>query len=128
MLINYRAERRFGLLLAGAALVPILWPFFALRSSSWLWGILSLVLLTLSCTLPQVFASTARLWLRLGHLLGYINNRILLALIFFAVITPVALYFRLIGRDILRLKPVQSASYWQRLEKEWPADAFKNQF
>ncbi|MES1981454.1 MAG: SxtJ family membrane protein [Pseudomonadota bacterium] len=125
---SYRSERQFGLLLAAAAIVPVLWPFFAVRSSSWLWGGLSLTLLTLSWGLPQLLTPVARLWLRLGRLLGYINNRILLALIFFAVVTPVALYFRLIGRDVLKLKSVQSSSYWLRRDKEWPAESFKNQF
>jgi hypothetical protein len=46
-------------------------------------------------------------------LLGRPAGRLLLWLLFFGVITPLAVLLRLFGKDILRLKrDVGAASYW----------------
>jgi len=65
----------------------------------------------------------------LGHLLGRIVSPIVLGLIFFVLITPVALFGRVAGRDPLRLKPRAISSYWVKREPAGPTpDSFKNQF
>lgn len=77
---------------------------------------------------PRLPSALVRAWLGLGQLLGWINTRILLALVFFAVITPLALVFRLVGRDALALRLKTRASYWHTPERQWAPDSFKNQF
>jgi hypothetical protein len=53
--------------------------------------------------------------------IGVVIGELTLALIFFAVITPVALYFRLIGRDALnRSIEKNRSSYWEK--KSQPTD------
>ena len=44
------------------------------------------------------------LWLRFGFLIGMVVHPIVLGLIFFALITPMAFLMRLFGRDELRLR------------------------
>lgn len=53
--------------------------------------------------------------------IGWVVSRVLLAVIYFVVITPVALLFKLIGRDELRLKGGGGETYWRR--KEMPGDS-----
>jgi predicted membrane protein len=45
-----------------------------------------------------------RLWMKLAEILGYINGRILLSLIFFLILTPVAFLFKLTGKDPMQRK------------------------
>ena len=45
-----------------------------------------------------------RTWIKFGHLLGLVQSRILLGLLFFIVITPLALVRRLLRMDPLRLR------------------------
>jgi hypothetical protein len=45
-----------------------------------------------------------RLWLLIGEILGWVNTRILLAIIFFAILTPISLLRRIFVRDPLHLK------------------------
>ena len=40
-----------------------------------------------------------RVWMALGQALGWVNTRLVLGLIFFGLVTPMALVFRLTGRD-----------------------------
>lgn len=53
-----------------------------------------------------------KLWYQFGLLLGKVVSPIVLGLIFFMLITPVALVTRLAGRDVLRLRKKVASSYW----------------
>jgi len=58
----------------------------------------------------------------LGFPIGWAVSRVLLLVMFYGVVTPVALGFRLRGRDALRLKrSTQRDTYW--LPKPMPTDA-----
>jgi hypothetical protein len=63
-------------------------------------------------------------WLFVGSMvlafpIGWVVSQIMLSLMFYVVLTPVALIFRLCGRDMLQRKPApERASYW--LPKESP--------
>jgi hypothetical protein len=54
------------------------------------------------------------LWMGIGVAIGSVMSRVVMALIFFLILTPLALFFRLKGRDALvRFKPKKPVdSYW----------------
>ena len=56
-------------------------------------------------------------WMTWGSFMGTVVTRIVLTFLFFVVISPVALFFRCIGRDALRLRKGTKDSYWQDLPK-----------
>ena len=51
-------------------------------------------------------------WMAAAFPIGWTVSRVMLASFFYAVVTPLALVFRLKGRDVLRLRRRQKASYW----------------
>lgn len=57
-------------------------------------------------------------WLYVGCMIvafpvGWVVSQVMLAILYFCVITPVALFFRLRGRDLLhRAPPREGASFW----------------
>lgn len=55
-------------------------------------------------------------WMTLGLIMGFVMSRVVMTLIFYGVITPVALFFRVSGRDSLKLKKTQAGSYWEAHE------------
>lgn len=57
-----------------------------------------------------------RIWMRLGYLLGWINSRIILALVFFFVLQPISFFMKLFGYDPLRLTNIKRSTY--RIEKK----------
>ena len=125
---TYRMEKLLGTLLAIGAAAALLWPLLQGKSPSWPWGVLSLLVLFLAWMAPKSLTPIVKVWLLLGHVMGYINTRLILAVIFFVFITPVALFFRLTGRDMLKLKGVRTPSYWLEQEKSYTPDMFKKQF
>ncbi len=70
---------------------------------------------------PGVLSPLNRLWMKLGLLLGRIVNPIVMGLVFFLFVTPMALVMRLAGREFLALRFEPSkASYWVRRDPPGP--------
>lgn len=57
---------------------------------------------------PQVFRPAAVVWFGLSHLLGTIMSKVVLGVIFFTVVTPIAVWRRAMGADALKLKPFKA--------------------
>lgn len=64
----------------------------------------AIVLLLLNMTVPNIFKPVAKIWLGLSHLLGSVMSRILLAVVFMALVLPVGFIRRALGKDSLHLK------------------------
>lgn len=57
-------------------------------------------------------------WMSLAAAINLVITRLLLILIYWGVMTPLALVFKITGRDALKLKKSKSdATYWRDLEK-----------
>lgn len=68
-------------------------------------------------------------WMKLGHLLGVIVSPLVMAVIFYMLITPFSIFGKLIFRDALHLKKKNAESYWTpRQEYGVGSDSFKRQF
>lgn len=64
-------------------------------------------------------------WYKIAEVLGWINARILLSLIYFLVVTPVGILFRLFGNDPLLLKKPKGSFYTIR-EHSYKKEDLKN--
>ena len=65
---------------------------------------LAIVVLIVDMTVPKVFYPFAKLWLGVSAILGTIVSRIVLFVIFFAILTPIGMIRRLLGADPLLSK------------------------
>ena len=83
--------------------------------------VLALVLGVLAVTLgpagmvwPRIIKPIFIGWMAVAYPIGWVVSRVILGIIFYGLFAPVALFFRVRGRDALRLKSEpQAASYWQ---------------
>jgi hypothetical protein len=64
----------------------------------------SLVLLIITMAWPKAFKPLAGLWFGLSHLLSSVVSRVLLTVVFFLIVTPIAIIRRWAGADTLQLK------------------------
>ena len=94
-------------------------------AASWYWLALALLCLGLFFKKPAAFVAGA--WLKFGHILGTINSRIILTLIYYLALTPLALLKKLFSEDSLRLKkkPHGESYYEPRNHLYAPADLEK---
>ena len=68
----------------------------------------AVIALIIDMTVPGFYRPVAIVWLALSHLLGTVVSKILLTLVFFAVLTPIGVARRLLGDDSLQLKKFKS--------------------
>ena len=92
--------REFGLLVGCIFLFMGAWPFLRrgqdVRLTTFIIGA---ALLALGIAAPALLRKPYQLWMQLATVLGWINTRLILGIVFCIVFTPVALIMRLIGKD-----------------------------
>ena len=89
----------------------------------------AIVLPALGALAPRTLVWPYRAWMKLGEMLGWINTRILLAAIYYAVVTPIGLVMRVIGRDPLDRALTDRPSYWvERTPTTHPKTSMERSF
>lgn len=88
----------------------------------------AIIVVGLGLVVPGVLALPHRLWLRLARAIGALIHPVVIAIVFYGTITPIAVGMRLFRRDALCLRRSPGAeSYWQQHESR-PVDHMRNQF
>ena len=85
------------------------------------WTVLiGLTSLVLSIIGPKLLLYPYKAWMALGHILGWINSKIILGLVFIIVLQPIALIMKLFNYDPLKSKwDSQKSSYREiKINKE----------
>ena len=67
--------------------------------------------LILAISKPGLLLYPYRAWMKLGHILGWLNSRVILGLVFLIVLQPIALIMRILGHDPLKTKKLPQKSY-----------------
>lgn len=112
----YRAERDFGVAVgAVSALLGAWWLYrdkFPGVRPYFLGAGVALVLFGLAA--PRALVWPNRAWMALAEALGFVTTRVVLALVYFLVVTPIGVCKRLTGWDPLsRRGPRGAGSYWR---------------
>lgn len=63
--------------------------------------------------IPRALVWPNRLWMGLAEALSFVMTRVILAIVFFALVTPIGLLRRLVGGDPLSRRAGKSDSYWK---------------
>lgn len=80
-----------------------------------LWTLLiSIISLILAKFKPNLLFYPYKFWMKLGYILGWINSRLILGLVFFVVLLPIAMIMRIFGYDPLKLKKNVQLSYEEK--------------
>ena len=110
-------NKGFGILFFIVFLVIGLWPLLN-YSSIRIWAlIIALLFLVLGVLNFQILTPLKKGWIKFGELLGKIISPIVMGFIFFLIITPIGLFMRLIGKDLLNLKYNNDKTYWTKRSK-----------
>jgi hypothetical protein len=120
-------ERQFGFLFAGVCLIVAFWPLWPLTRPNGYWLAAAGVWASAALIYPWALAPLYRWWMAFGHVLGWINTRLIMGLVFVAMVIPTALLLRLFGKDPMRMRQ-RLSSYWIRREGEFTSQSMKDQF
>jgi hypothetical protein len=128
--IKPSSNRSFGWVVVAGFLLIGLWPLVSGSSVRWWSLIVSGLFAIVTLAAPALLTIPNRLWLRFGLLLHRIVSPVVLAIMFYGVVTPMGALMRAFGKDSLRLRRNGSAdTYWIKRDPPGPKpDSLPNQF
>ena len=123
--IKISSNKSFGIVFFIFFLAVALYPMMngdELRTWS---VILSLIFLILGIVNSSILTPLNLIWFKLGLLLGRIVSPVIMALVFFCVVTPTGLIMKFFRKDLLNLKKQHQKSYWIKRNSK---SQMKNQY
>lgn len=121
--------RSFGLLVGAVFIIIGVWPTLLHSGALRLWALLpGILLVVFGLIWPPALRFVYRGWMAIGLVLGWINTRIILGIIFYGLMTPVGLFMRARGKDFMRKLSVQGAETYRVNRSPRPPDHLKRQF
>ena len=125
-MIEKSSNRSFGIIFFIVFLLISVWPIIDGQTLR-VWSlIISLLFLFLGILNSKILTPLNLAWIKLGEILGRFIAPIVMAVIYFLILTPIGLFMRIIGKDLLNMKFSQNSSYWIKREKN--LGSMKRQF
>jgi Saxitoxin biosynthesis operon protein SxtJ len=112
---SFRAEREFGFIVGGVFTLLSVWWLYRgkLVGAAHILLPVGGVLLLLGLILPRLLVFPNKVWMTMAEGMSFVSTRIILAFVYFAVLTPIGLIKRALGWDPLNRRAGSKASYWR---------------
>ena len=120
------SNRTFGILFFLVFLVIGIWPILNNEDLRWWSIIISLIFLFLGIINSRILTPFNKIWIKIGELLGRVIAPIVMAIIYFFIITPMAILLKLLRKDLLKIKFSPVTTYWIKRDKKF--GSMKRQF
>ena len=124
--IKISSNRNFGIVFFVVFLIIAVWPL--LKSDPIrIWSLLiAIIFLFLGIINSKILTPLNKIWFKFGIFLGNFISPIVMAIIFFFVVTPIGILMKVLKKDLINLKKNNDKSYW--IIKEDIKTKMKNQF
>tara|TARA_B100000482_G_C12461303_1_gene241011 strand:- start:11 stop:388 length:378 start_codon:yes stop_codon:yes gene_type:complete len=120
------SNKSFGVLFFIVFLLIALWPLVK-GDSLRIWSLLiAIIFLVLGLLNSKILNPFKKIWIKFGEILGKVIAPLVLSIVYFIVITPIGLFLRIFGKDLLGIKFLKKKSYWIKRDKD--LGSMKNQF
>ena len=124
--IKIGSNKSFGIVFFIVFLIIALYPMLKGQDLR-LWSlIISFIFLILGMINSSILTPLNILWFKFGILLGNIISPIVMAIVFFVVVTPTGIIMKILRKDLIGLKKNNKNTYW--IEKKAKMTSMKNQF
>jgi len=115
--LDKRTLRKFGITMGAAFLVILSLFFFRQKYIGVIYSLVfSCVFFMMGLVLPAYLKLVYVIWMRFVFILGWVNTRVILAIMFYLIFTPVGLFMRLFRIDLLERNKKED-TYWKKKEK-----------
>ena len=113
------SNRSFGLLFFIVFIAVGLWPVTKGEAANIYLILTSLFFLIFGLINSKILSPFNKTWIKLGEILGLIIAPIIMALVYFIILTPISLIVRMLGKDLLGLKFLKKQdTYWTKRKKK----------
>ena len=121
------SNRSFGLLFFIVFLILGLWPLKSAENLNFYFLAISMIFLILGLINSKLLSPLNKFWIKLGVILGNIIAPIVMALVYFVILTPVSLIVRLFGKYLLAFSFLKKKeTYW--ITRKKTLGSMKKQF
>ena len=121
------SNKSFGLLFFIVFLILGLWPLKNGENLNFYFITVSVIFLLLGLINSRFLSPLNKLWIKFGEILGTIIAPLVMALVYFVILTPVSFIVRISGKDLLGLKFLkEKETYWIKRKKN--LGSMKKQF
>ena len=121
------SNRSFGLLFFIVFLVIGLWPLSKGEGVHIYLILISIIFFALGLINSKILSPLNKTWIKFGEVLGIVIAPIIMAIVYFVVLTPISLIVRIFGKDLLGLKfSKKQDTYWIKIKKN--LGSMKKQF
>ena len=112
------SNRSFGILFFLVFLGFGLWPLTKEMSPNIYLIIISVIFLILGLLNSKLLSPLNNLWIKFGEILGKVIAPIVMAVVYFLILTPISLLVRFFGKDLIEMKFNNNVkSYWIKRKK-----------
>ena len=124
--IKISSNKSFGIVFFVVFLLIGIYPIINDNNPRYWSLLLSIIFLFLGIVNSKILTPLNIIWFKFGILLGKIVSPIIMAIIFFFVVTPIGLLMRILKKDLLNLKYNNDKTYW--IKKSDHKSKMVNQF
>ena len=116
---SQNSNRSFGLLFFIVFIAVGLWPIIKGEEANIYLILISLFFLIFGLINSKILSPFNKAWIKFGEILGLIIAPIIMALVYFIILTPISLIVRMFGKDLLGLKFLKKQdTYWIKRVKK----------
>ena len=114
-----KQNRSFGLLFFIVFLALALWPLTKKGEINIYLISIALIFLILGLLNSKILSPLNKAWIKFGEILGRVIAPIVMAIVYFLILTPISLVVRLFGKDLIGMKFSNDIkkSYWIKRKK-----------
>ena len=124
--VKIPSNKNFGVVFFVVFVIISLYPLSKGNHINYWTLIISLIFLVLGLLNSNILNPLNKIWFRFGLYLGKIVSPVVMAIIFFLIITPIGILLKLFKKDVLNLKINKKKSYW--IKKDNTNSNMKKQF
>ena len=127
--IKIGSNKSFGIVFFVFFLILALYFFYKTNHINYGLLITSFIFLVLGLLNSKILSPLNYIWFKFGFLLSLIVSPVVMSVVFFFVVTPIAIIAKIFGKDFLKLKKKENEkkkSFW--ISKEKYDNSMKDQF
>jgi O-antigen/teichoic acid export membrane protein len=127
--ITSKQLRSFGFTVGGIFALIAFWPLvFRGEYPRWWAMVVAGCLLVPAVVFPKSLVWVYRGWMAVGHIMGWINTRIILGVVFYVIVTPIGMFRRWLGKDPMGRELRPDLDSYRITRKPRPASHLTKQY
>jgi hypothetical protein len=116
--VTAEQARKTALVVSAVLVLFALWNVYRVRFTvAVVLAGIAVLLTFIGLFIPVAAKAFHRFWMAVAGVLGYVNSRILLTILYYGLLTPYGFFSRLFGRDPLVRRGPNRDTYWVKREK-----------